>query len=490
MSVPLDPFGGLVTIGNVTLRTPGLAGEVEVHPAGSAGMRSAELSTSTLNTALANERVETLHTISIRNTREVSVPDVPTRTTSAGDAALELSIPAAGDDWGQVVLAVDEAGVITWSFARDEENRLDVTRGAERRTFVVQRAVAPPGGEGETRGLIGAVGKKLLKVLVFPLLDPVIGKVGNHFAARWERERRPYRCRRFAPSSYREPTGPTLEPADWQRLSGGRALLAIHGTFSQAHASFGGLGVNEMEALYHLYDGRVFAFDHPTLSEDPQQNVDRLTEGIPEGVHLDLDILCHSRGGLVSRVLSERPRQPRLESRSVRVHRVVFVATPNRGTVLTDMRHMGDLVDVYTNLLNFLPTNGATEILEGVITVVKLLAVGAVKGLKGLQAMNPSGPFLRGLNRGPKLDTGYYALASDFEPTAPGWKDYVADRVMDRIFGAANDLVVPTAGVHEANGSGCFPITQHHCFPAAEGVAHTSFFSHSGAASRILDWLT
>ena len=59
--------------------------------------------------------------------------------------------------------------------------------------------------------------------------------------------------------------------------------------------------------------------------------------------------------------------------------RVVFVAGPNAGTILADADHLGDLVDRYTNLLAFFPDNEVTDVLEGVITVVKQLAVGAVK---------------------------------------------------------------------------------------------------------------
>lgn len=119
----------------------------------------------------------------------------------------------------------------------------------------------------------------------------------------------------------------------------------VHGTLSRAHTAFVRLPQELVADLHRRYDGRVFAFDHYTLSEDPRQNVDWFIEQLPESIKLDLDIVCHSRGGLVSRVLTERQSELSLGSRTLNVNRLVFVATPNTGTVLTDAKHLGDLVD-------------------------------------------------------------------------------------------------------------------------------------------------
>src|SRR5262249_55439551 len=181
-----------------------------------------------------------------------------------------------------------------------------------------------------------------------------------------------------------------------------------------------GLPKEFVEALHRAYNGRVFAFDHHTLSHDPKQNVNWLLEQMPDGTALDLDIVCHSRGGLVSRLLAEKQSELVLGGRTIRVGKIVFVGSPNGGTILADASHMGDLIDTYTNLLNFLPDNGVTEVLDGVITVAKQLAVGAAKGLPGLQSMRPGGDFAKWLNAGPRGDTRYFALASNFTPSEPG----------------------------------------------------------------------
>jgi hypothetical protein len=65
-------------------------------------------------------------------------------------------------------------------------------------------------------------------------------------------------------------------------------------------------------------------------------------------------------------------------------------------------RPRGDFLDSYTNLLNCIPDAEVSDVRAGIITVAKQLAVGAVKGLSGLQSMRPGGEFGTWLNTGPK----------------------------------------------------------------------------------------
>lgn len=489
---PLSPNGNPVRIGNVILRTPGLAGEARVLPPNLPETRSAEGTTGDLDRALADAGVVSQETIEIAAPREVGVPaGTNVRATSHGEDAIEVTVPDAGEDWGQFLLAADESGVLTWNFPVDQENRLDVTRGAGTRTYVIRRTVAPAEGVPETRGLLGAAGKKILKVLAFRLLDPIGMKVGDFFVSRWEKSKRPYRFRSFLPESYSSAEVPALKPDDWARLSAGRALLLIHGTNSRTHVAFSAMARETVQALHERYQGRVFAFDHLTLSEDPRQNVEWFFQNVPDGTRLDVDVVCHSRGGLVARTLAERESEFSLGSRDLEIQKVVFVAVPNAGTLLADAKYMSDFLDTYTNLLNFLPDNGVTEVFEGLVTVAKQLAVGALKGLDGLQSMLPGGPFLSALNKGDRDAKRYFALSSQYEPTVPGWKAWAADRLLDKIFKAENDLVVPTLGVYDKNGSGFFPIEDHDriVFGTGDGIAHTRFFGEPRVQERILGWL-
>ena len=204
-------------------------------------MRSAELSTDELQDALTSEHVQAQETIEILEPVEIDVGAVPTRATVYEEPAIEVEVADPGEAFGQVVLYVDESGVASWNFARDQDLELDITRGGATRTYVMSRAVRETPGEAETRGLVGAVGKKLLKVLVFPLVDPLIGEVGDYFAGKWEAKKRPYRVRSFAPDDFASAEAPELDGAAWSDLARGRALLLVHGTFSRAHTAFGAL---------------------------------------------------------------------------------------------------------------------------------------------------------------------------------------------------------------------------------------------------------
>jgi hypothetical protein len=453
-------------------------------------MRSAELATTDLDEALAAEHIQTFETIEITNTREVPTGAGVTRSTDLGEPALELTVPDPGPDWGQVVLAVDESGVVTWNVARTTDGGVDVTRGGASRTYVIRRRVPPPSAPAETRGLLGVAGRKLLKVLVFPLIDPVVGDVGERLAARWEAVKRPYRLRTFTPEDYQSSDATQLTEDAWQRLQAGPALMLVHGTFSRAHSGFGAFPPDLVEWLHERYEGRVFAFDHYTLSEDPRQNVEWLLGQVPDDARLNLDIICHSRGGLVSRLLAEQQADLPLGTRQVDVGRVVFLAAPHAGTILADPEHLGDLVDAATNLLNLVPDIGISDVLGAVITVVKQLAVGALGGLDGLTSMAPGGEVLATLNGAPKAPARYYALAADFEPASgSGLAAYARDTLHDLLFRAPNDLIVPTSGAWDTNGSANFPIEDRYIFPASDGVAHNDYARHPVTAERVREWL-
>jgi pimeloyl-ACP methyl ester carboxylesterase len=211
---------------------------------------------------------------------------------------------------------------------------------------------------------------------------------------------------------------------------------------------------------------------------------------IPDGAELEADIVCHSRGGLVARVLAEKQSEIALGSRRVKVRKVAFVGTPNAGTILADADHFGELVDTYTNLLNFFPDTGVVEVLQTVIAVVKQLAVGAVHGLAGLDSMVPGGEFLCQLNREARTTAEYFALASDFEPESPGFRQWATDCLVDSLFARAeNDLVVPTLGVYDANGSPLFPIPRCEVLRDTSGVGHSRYFSSDIAQRALRAWL-
>src|SRR5438093_291248 len=487
MSESLDPSGSAITVdSSVTLRTPGLTGEAIYHAPAVPGTRSQPFGTQAFEGALSEASVAEEVAVEIEADQEPPLPG----GTRAADAqrTIELEVDPPPADQGQFVLTSDESGVITWSFAPAQTAVRD-----RRRTYVIRTNQPQEGATEGTRGLISTLGTKLLRVMVFPLVDPIIGRVADFFAAEWEKHYRPYRIRSFTPDSYLG-LPPADDHIDWSQLGQGRALLMIHGTGSQAHTGFAGLPRTYLEDLHRAYGGRVFALDHPTLSVTPQKNIEWFFSQVPDGSKLDLDIVCHSHGRLVARVLAEKQNEFSLGSRAVSVNKIIFVAAPNAGTILTDANYMSDYLDSYTNLLNFFPDTAVLDTLQAVIAVAKQLAVGAFKGLDGLESMLPTGNFLQRLNVGARTrGTGaaprYFALASNYEPKQPGLKLWAQNRLLDDIFKADNDLVVPTAGVYAGNGAAAFPIDEHVVFDQSRGVPHSGYFANEDARSQITDWL-
>jgi len=472
--IPLGP--------GYTLFAPGFTGSVTVHDAKDTRTRSTAplLFPEELERVLTEGNMIQLHTIS---TQLDSGPPAIGRSrfrSGGNEDAIALEMHDLGDEVGQVLLAFDESGVATWHFP-------EKASPAGKKRFVIRspQVVIPEGTEPQNRGLIQFAGK-LLKTFIYKITDPLIGVIGEKTAETWESKRRPYGLRSFTPDTYREAGVGNLNESGLRHLADGPALLFVHGTFSTAHHGFSRLPQQTMKTLYDRYNGRVFAFNHHTMSHDPIKNVEWFMNHIPNDLRLNVDIVSHSRGGLLARTLAgEHPDRP-VDTGRLTVRRIVFAGTPNRGTVLCDPNHIPDLIDRYTTLLNLLPTGPVGELLDAVITVVKIIGHGILNGLDGLASMNPAGDFIKELNKGPRGTTEFFGLTANYEPSNPGLIAYLKDQTIDRIFGkAANDLVVPTDGVEPANKQ----IADLHRFIASKAVHHNDYFGQPETESHLLSWL-
>jgi hypothetical protein len=472
--------GSAVAVGGAQVSAAGVtASSVTASPGGAGGFGLA----ADLDGVLGDEGLGLQTTIAMQGVAEAQ----GTRDMAAPTVEVQPAPPAAGQ--GQMLLARDEAGVLTWHFA--ETSR--AFGGA--RTYRVDGAAVSPPAEDGTRGFASAIATKLLNVVVFPLVEPAIGTVADFFAGYWEAKKRPYRLRWSTPDDFAVAGGTDVQPSDWAKLSGeGKpVLLLLHNAFSRSFSSFGTLPREAFTELHQHYDGRVIALDHFTLSHTPRQNVDWLVEQIPDGTELRLDLIGHGRGGLVARSLVEHQSEFSLGSRKLSAGRVVLVASPNAGTALADGSQLGALINVFTNILNCFPDIGVTDVLAGIVTVAKMIAVGAVNGLDGLTAMAPGTDFQKWLNAGPAVEgVSYCALAADHESSAGRIVAFAGDALVDHVFSMQqNDLVVPTSGVFSENGAGMFPIggTQRYVFPSSAGVTHTTFFANPTTQEKLKEWL-
>lgn len=488
----LNPDGHVIDLGTVRIRTPGLRGRVSVHPPSSPGSRAAESSSPEFLEALARADVTEGVTVEITDQRETA-PSTGSRAAGGSDD-IELQVRDPGDSFGQAVLYEAEDGTISWHFPR-EMNIAGATRGGTMLTYRVPRQVvgtAPGDAEPDgQRGVLGAIGKKILKILIFKVVDEASQYIGDKLARYFEAQNRPHKLRAFAPDDYAIPVAVGLDAAGLQGLAEDRALLFVHGTASTSHGGFGRIPHDVFTELYSRYGGRVLAFDHPTISASPTENVAWLAgtlDALGEG-RLSVDIVSHSRGGLVSRLLTEHPD---LVRGRIEVSRLVMVATPNAGTELAHPERIGQLLNRLTSLLQLVPSNGVTDALEVILAIVKQVAISAFSGLDGIMSMNPDGEFLLDvLNRSSNSATQYFAAAANFEPPQGSPLLRVArDGATDIVFGSThNDLVVPKEGVFTVPGASSFPIADPLVFEGSDGVDHSGYWSRKVFSEHLLAWL-
>lgn len=499
----LDGSGAAVDVApGYRLTAPGLIGNADAVPPRPYGgtNRGPEVATTAFDMALQATDVSEVLTIDLVARKEVRPPGALDVRTTRGEEGMVLETPDLGEDVGQVVLAIDDDGAVTWNFPEDAKGHPETpaVRGAGgKKRFVIRTTTPEPDPTAAaSRGLFGAIGRKVLKVLVYPVADAVLGNIADGFAGLWEKRYRPYRVRSFTPLNYREKGAGELGDADWTELAKGRSLLFVHGTFSTTHSGFGSLPQETVEELARRYQNRVFGFDHHTLSATPDENVAEFAARMPSGLGtLDVDIVSHSRGGLVGRCMAGElgSGPPQLT-----VSRAVFVGTPNHGTKLADAAYMIDFIDRYTSALNLVPPGPldvVAEILEAILAVVKTLGHAALNGLSGLSAQNPRGSFIASLSGSSGATAAYHAITSNYEPTG-GLLALARRGISDALFDAvfednANDLIVPTLGVHQGTSNPSFPIPDERLqsFDTHDGVTHTTYFANPVTSQRLLEWL-
>jgi pimeloyl-ACP methyl ester carboxylesterase len=277
-------------------------------------------------------------------------------------------------------------------------------------------------------------------------------------------------------------------------------LLFIHGTFSNSDRLF--------VELLHSEEGRQFlrkksssheilAFDHPTVSVSPVLNAVDLSR-LFQGFDKEIDVICHSRGGLVARWWLEALDHPTNVRR-----RVVLVGSPLAGTSLAAPDKLRNGIDLLTNLarvvgdaaslIPFLTVAmGLLKVVFSVVSVVNKAPVldAAVAAIPGLAAMSriQNNFEIKRLNsyQGFRMPE-YFAVLSNFEPVSQGWKfwkcfvDYksrVGNVLLDTlVFDSENDLVVDRDSMLQLAGTVMDLENREQVFNfGTSEVHHTTYF--------------
>ncbi len=385
----------------------------------------------------------------------------------SGEGAVLVHVGDTEPDERRVVL-IEEDGEFTW--------------GLPDGSGLVRLPVEPVPG---SRGFISKAVHSVLRVVALKTVGVVVGAGTKALVGRWDEKNHEYGLRPWTPQDFHKAT---KERPDYARLAEKPALLVIHGFMGSIHGSFGSLSPDVVAGFHRAYDGRTLAFDHPTWVPSPKENAEKLLEILDkaDAGPLTVDILCHSRGGLVARELAQRLKDPRLQVRAIN-----FVATPNAGTPLGDPERPAALLDAVTRLASWVPVAG--DAFEVALELVKDIVFGSVLGsLAGLVSMNPSGPYLKTLNAlDLPEDLVLRSISADFEPrNDAGIVRTARDLLVDTYFGAArNDLIVPTLSTIVTDGKFGVRAGNRLVLDSSWGVDHSTFWTNKRALRQLSDWV-
>jgi hypothetical protein len=488
----------------ITILAPGLHGNGAcLAPDPQGGSRNVDGGHSIVDVGLAENGLASRHVLVIDAPTPPAVPGGSGARASGNvdEREMVLDVPSHAPNEKPFAIYRDEAGVISFHYPQREAGAAGAASradGADAFRFRIPLRSGQSRKAGDDRGDVGRCLAKAIKIVFVKVFPNAAGKAVARAVRAWEDKYRSFR------GFHGGPTWQTLLDTsprpidDFGSLRGQRTLLLIHGTTSTTAGAFGGLKQHPglLNQLYSKYGGRVVGFQHATMTTSIAENVRDLWAALDAAPgDYTFDVICHSRGGLLARALSDLADdamakllgQPWNRGAGTRVHvdRIVFVATPNAGTDLAIPDRISTLVERLVNYLNLLPDSAVTLAAGGLLSIVAALAESALPRLPGLADQDPSSDLISSLRTPAARAQKFFAFEAEFEANG-NLLDVVKDGVMDKIFQEkANDLVVPTAGVSSTLR---LPRERVVSFGKADGVHHTNFFKHQSIA-QIADFL-
>src|ERR1051326_942574 len=337
--------------------------------------------------------------VSIDKTYKVQLDPTAPSQRGAELPSIAIDVQTTADEAPLVVLQ-HPSGAITFHTSIPEATRGAATAGTLHHFRIPLRHAQTEEGR---RGLIAKVVKAVVLKVTKPLIDKAVSFALPKLARLWEEHT-------WAKHGLAEGWFHVIPPSGsgTLRLEPGtpdpaqRNLVLIHGTFSDAASAYKGLTQTDFfKQIAASYGGRIYAFNHFTISKSPQENVTALLSGPPDGKHL-CDVITHSRGGLVLRTLVDRAADfP--HARRFALGRAVLVASPNDGTPLATPDRWDKTIGWIANLLkiieNFTPDNPFITGAEFVAEAIVWLAHHVAGDLPGIRSMDSGGETIESLQR-------------------------------------------------------------------------------------------
>ncbi len=401
----------------------------------------------------------------------IQATPVPTPAGLAAAPAATLSMPGSDDahvqfeatpDPGEgLLLMVRNGDIVQWFIPLNAssavpDNGTGVLELAAApvstalRFRVPQSALTSPAGASPAGFSASSFGGAVLRFFRFSLVKDILQDIVDGAVERvvaWIANKIEARSKTEAFLSFDpEHNFPVLK--DLSGLSG-RTLLLTHGIFSSTQGAFAAFGKagHPLLADFRSKYKNIIGWDHYTVSKTPFQNAQDLLNRLPDG--MQIDVICHSRGALVTRAMLEDPALAGLAKQKIgSVGNAIFVAGANQGSQLARFENINRLLNIYSAIGSIPILGSAGVVLNVIVGLLRVLAHGAVK-LPSVLALNPDpsvNAFLKGLNGPTMTQIGrLVVLHANYDPTQGLLREYL-DWNVDQIFGTANDLVVPFTG--------------------------------------------
>jgi triacylglycerol esterase/lipase EstA (alpha/beta hydrolase family) len=292
----------------------------------------------------------------------------------------------------------------------------------------------------------------------------------------------------------------------------GKLFVLVHGTASSAshivneikQAPSGPQLLADIAKHYQAF----LALEHPTVAFSPVLNAMDLASALLPYGDRDVDIVCHSRGGLVSSWWMN------MVDRSARNKRCIFVGSPLGGTSLANparLRGSLHLLANYGKLLGDLAS--ASGFLTLPMTIIKAISsvvdfTASMPLLDAGLAMIPGLCAQSRIDNNPELarlsqrsmakggpPTQFY-IQANFNSEDPGWKiwRYVTDDPLLRaadaavdlfVFSGKNDLIVDMDAMGNLAGAPSLKYDGQN-----SQVHHTNYFRQAKTIDHIRTWFS
>jgi pimeloyl-ACP methyl ester carboxylesterase len=190
-----------------------------------------------------------------------------------------------------------------------------------------------------------------------------------------------------------------------------KTLLFLHGTFSSTNGSFGELAEERQWSFLQNISlakrryGQVLALDHDTVLETLSENTERLKAAVGGAFQQPIDIVSHSRGGLLAKHLA-------LRCPGIEVERVALIACANGVGYMRAIANIARFLSVMRRLLRF---TGAGDIVGALVQH----SVEMISELPGLKVMTPGDAELKALMNAPisagRCKTVFFPIIGDYD---------------------------------------------------------------------------